>query len=157
MRISGPRAGSIALVAAAMTLGACTGTGAGGDTTSTMPTTQVTAPPTTPLPPTSTETTQPPEPLPTNSQDYAAAAFEAWVAGDEAQLGRLLTPEASTQLDEINADPAADWEFTRCEGAAGSSYCEWLGPDGTLTFCVGNEAASAGEEHAVSEVIVAGG
>src|SRR5690606_19494876 len=139
-------------------LGACN-TGAGGDTTSTLPSTTATtsAPTTSVATTTPSETTAPAEPLPTNPADYATAAFEAWVAGGDAQLDRLLTPEALETLREIDADRSADWEFGRCEGAAGSSYCNWVGPDGTLTFRVANEAASTGREQAITEALVTGG
>lgn len=97
------------------------------------------------------------EPLPTNAADYATAAFEAWMADDEEMLGRLLTEESLEALRSITFDPGADWEFDRCEGAAGSSYCTWTGPDGSLSFRVGNQAAAAGEERAITEALVAGG
>ena len=73
----------------------------------------------------------------------------------------LLTEKNGTSMPDlkvyVNADPSADWEFSRCEGAAGSSYCEWIGPDGALTFRVANEAAANGEDHAIAEVITTGG
>src|SRR5690606_13070881 len=103
------------------------------------------------------ETTPEPEPLPTVPDEYASAAFDAWVTGDDAVLERMLAPEALEDLRQVNADPSADWEFSRCEGAACSSYCEWIGPDGALTFRVANEAASNGEDHAIAEVITTGG
>lgn len=97
------------------------------------------------------------QPLPTNAADYATAAFEAWRAYDEAMLARLLTEESLEALRSLTFDPGADWEFERCEGAAGSSYCKWTGPDGSLSFRVGNEAAGAGQEQAITEVLLAGG
>src|SRR5690606_30614927 len=145
-----------ALLAVLAVASACTGT-SGEDTTvpSVMPPTS--APTTTTVASTPPETTPEPEPLPTVPDEYASAAFDAWVAGDDAVLERMLAPEALEDLRQVNADPSADWEFSRCEGAAGSSYCEWIGPDGALTFRVVNEAAANGEDHAIAEVITTGG
>jgi len=145
-----------ALLAVLAVASACTGT-SGEDTTvpSVMPPTS--APTTTTVASTPPETTPEPEPLPTVPDEYASAAFDAWVAGDDAVLERMLAPEALEDLRQVNADPSADWEFSRCEGAAGSSYCEWIGPDGALTFRVANEAAANGEDHAIAEVITTGG
>src|SRR5690606_36093290 len=106
-------------------------------------TTQETSAPTTSPDTSSTETTSaettptdtgstdsPSDPLPTNAADYATVAFDAWTAGDRDLLARLFTEQALQALDELSVDPAGDWEFVRCEGAAGSSYCSWMGPDG---------------------------
>lgn len=146
-----------ALLAVLAVASACTGT-SGEDTTvpSVMPPTSAPTTTTT-VASTPPETTPEPEPLPTVPDEYASAAFDAWVAGDDAVLERMLAPEALEDLRQVNADPSADWEFSRCEGAAGSSYCEWIGPDGALTFRVANEAASNGEDHAIAEVITTGG
>lgn len=164
-----------AAILATVFVGACTGAADDPTTTSDTTseptaTTQETSAPTTSPDTSSTETTSaettptdtgstdsPSDPLPTNAADYATVAFDAWTAGDRDLLARLFTEQALQALDELSVDPAGDWEFVRCEGAAGSSYCSWMGPDGTLTFRVGNEAASAGEERAITEVILAGG
>lgn len=150
------------VLSAVVMVGACSGTGATDDSTST---TAGTPPPTESLSvPTSSavisvpsETLPEAQPLPTNAADYATAAFEAWRSGDGDMLTRLLTGEALEALRAITVDPGAAWEFERCEGAAGSSYCTWMGPDGSLSFRVGNEAAGAGQEQAIIEVLVAGG
>lgn len=145
-----------ALLAVLAVASACTGT-SGEDTTVPSVRPPTSAPTTTTVASTPPETTPEPEPLPTVPDEYASAAFDAWVAGDDAVLERMLAPEALEDLRQVNADPSADWEFSRCEGAAGSSYCEWIGPDGALTFRVANEAAANGEDHAIAEVITTGG
>lgn len=146
---------------------ACSGAGIADDPTSTA----AGSPPTTESPsvPTSAAVTTAPsdtaapttvpesEPLPTNAADYAAAAFEAWMGSNQDLLARLMTEESLATLRSITFETGAAWEFERCEGAAGSSYCTWSGPDGTLSFRVANQAAAAGEERAITEVIVAGG
>lgn len=100
---------------------------------------------------TSTTTTTLAASLPKNAQDYATAAFDAWVAGDTALLDRLVVDEALETLDL--ADPSADWQFQRCEGAAGSVYCTWESEEAMLTFRVGSEAVAGGEEDAILEVL----
>lgn len=151
---------------------ACSGTGMTGDPTSTSagtsPSTESSSVPTSsavttvpsdtvPSDTVPSETLPEAEPLPTNAADYAAAAFEAWTADDEDMLARLLTEESLEELRNMTFDPGADWEFERCEGAAGSSYCTWTGPDGSLSFRVGDQAAAAGAEQAITEALVAGG
>ncbi|HSJ35516.1 MAG TPA: hypothetical protein VLB85_10730 [Acidimicrobiia bacterium] len=155
------------VLSVAVIVGACSGTGTTDEPT---PTSAGTSPPTesSSVPTSSALTTVPSdsvpsetlpeaEPLPTNAAAYAAAAFEAWRADDEEMLGRLLTEESLEALRNITFDPGADWEFDRCEGAAGSSYCTWTGPDGSLSFRVGNQAVAAGEEQAITEALVTGG
>lgn len=107
--------------------------------------------------PTQSATTEAETPLPRNAQDYAMAALEAWMAGDQVMLARLVNDAARQRLDEGSLDPAADWVFQACEGAAGSTFCTWEGPDGTLTFRVANEAAGLGKDGAVVETLIAGG
>ena len=93
-------------------------------------------------------------PLPTDAQDYAQALIDAWQAGDRAAAERLVRdPDEVDDLfdeDDLTGDPV----FAVCEGAAGSSYCTWNGTGYDIVVRVANEAASAGQEGAISEVDV---
>jgi hypothetical protein len=85
-------------------------------------------------------------------EEYARAAFDAWVHGDQTRLEELATPSV---VDLLTARPwSADegWgDQTSCEGAAGSSYCTRRATSVQLTLRVGNELASQGAPHAVVE------
>lgn len=93
-------------------------------------------------------------PLPTDAQDYAQALIDAWQAGDRAAAERLVRdPDEVDDIfdeDDLTGDPV----FAVCEGAAGSSYCTWNGTGYDILVRVANEAASAGQEGAISEVDV---
>lgn len=88
--------------------------------------------------------------LPRDPNGYAAAAFLAWQQGDDATLELLTSPAALAVLTAH--DPGTgQWTGPVSEGAAGSSYCTWNGPEGQLVLRVANEAASTGQPHAVHE------
>ena len=170
-----------ALAAAALTasalLGAC-GSSGGSDAndSSTMATTSspstptvtvtVTATATSSLPfptlskpgkpgkPNTTMSTPPPakDPLviPDTPQAYAQAFVGAWVDRDRPRAAKLGTATAvdTTFASTVRTAPT----FTRCEGAAGSSYCTWEGDEYTMTLRVGNAMVAQREEQAVQEV-----
>ncbi|MDQ1103351.1 hypothetical protein QE364_001627 [Nocardioides zeae] len=101
-----------------------------------------------------TSAAAPTGPLPTDAQEYAQALIDAWQAGDRAAAERLVRdPDEVDDLfdeDDLTGDPV----FAMCEGAAGSSYCTWNGTGYDIVVRVANEAASAGQEGAISEVDV---
>jgi hypothetical protein len=88
--------------------------------------------------------------LPRDPNGYATAAFLAWQQGDDATLERLTSPAALAVLT-ARAPGTGDWTGPICEGAAGSSYCTWNGPEDQIVLRVANEAASTGQAHAVHE------
>jgi hypothetical protein len=138
---------------------ASTTTAGPASTTSAAPTT--TAEPTTttagPTTTTSAATSMPPtsvtEPAsrPDVPADYAQAAFDAWQAGDDGTLRDLTSDDAYAAL--VGRPPSADDGFgdPKCEGAAGSTYCRWVGTTEALVLRVGNEAASRGQSGALME------
>lgn len=80
---------------------------------------------------------------PTEPAAYAEAAFEAWRQGDQLRLRSLATDPAYAVLTNRPAAAADDWAMPpTCEGAAGSTYCQWVGARETLTLRIGNEAAT---------------
>lgn len=93
-------------------------------------------------------TTAPPMVLPTDPNAYAVAAFEAWQQGDRATLELLTSPGALAVL-EAHPPGTAEWSGPVYEGAAGSTYCTWTGPEEQLILRIANEAASTGQAHAV--------
>jgi len=156
-------------------LSACGPSGGAGSTASTSSTTStpppatvtvtttVTAPPTAtrPVPTTPVRPTIDPSPttpppgrdapaIPRSAQDYGIAFVTAWVKGDRARLTQLGTGSAVKAASAARVDTAP--RFERCEGAAGSSYCTWVGDEYTLRLRVLNETASLGQPHAVTEV-----
>jgi hypothetical protein len=89
--------------------------------------------------------------------EYARAAFDAWRHGEGAALVDLSDPEVAQLLlaRDVREDESWAADPTRCEGAAGSTYCTWTSTEAQLTLRVGNEAAAAGAPHAVSEAAFA--
>jgi hypothetical protein len=103
-------------------------------------------------PPPATATTAPaPSGMPAGPNDYAVAAFTAWQQGNLAALAELAEPEVVGFL--AAADPGdGNWGAPRFEGAAGSTYATWTRPEIEFVVRVGNEMASTGQPHAVSQV-----
>ena len=165
-----------ALVAVLLTAcGPSNGTGSSGSASSTTQppatvtvTTTVTAPPTAtrpvptrPVPTTPVRPTIDPSPttpppgkdapaIPRSAQDYGIAFVTAWVKGDRARVTQLGTESAVKDAFATRVDTAP--RFQRCEGAAGSSYCTWVGDEYTVQLRILNETASLGQLHAVTEV-----
>jgi hypothetical protein len=81
----------------------------------------------------------------------------AWEQGDQDRALELGTSAAVDTIFAYDSGGAGGWSFVQCEGAAGSSYCTFnAGGDPTIVVRVGNEAASQGAPHAVTEVQVQG-
>lgn len=152
---------------AASALAACSGNSdddAGSPVTETVTVTETPSESTTSSAP--TETTEPPtegsstpaDPndaeIPTEPQAYAQALIDAWLAGDRATAEALVAdPDDAEELfdeDDVTGVP----EFSRCEGAAGSTYCTWTGTGYEIVIRVGNEAVSLGELGAITDVEV---
>ncbi|MPZ24420.1 MAG: hypothetical protein GEU28_13005 [Dehalococcoidia bacterium] len=88
---------------------------------------------------------------PTVPAQYAEAAFNAWLQGDEGTLTDLVTVPPADLL--LARDPGTDvWDGPPlCEGAAGSTYCTWASDSSQLLLRVANEVASQGQPNAVTE------
>ena len=92
-------------------------------------------------------------PLAHDPQTYADELVRAWGKRFTAYVERLATAEAAGVLAAHDDLVGSSWTRTACEGAAGSSYCTYTADGGTkLVVRVGNEAATQGQEHAVTEV-----
>jgi hypothetical protein len=112
------------------------------------PTTASTVAPTITAAPTPSVTVEPaPSGLPDDPNAYAVAAFEAWQEGDLATLAELAAPSVTEFLTA--ASPDDGWDDPRFEGAAGSTYATWGGPDGDLVLRVANQYATVGDPHAL--------
>lgn len=119
---------------------------------STTPTDAGTTPSTTPS--SDAGSPAPAGPLPTDAQAYAQALITAWQADDRTSAARLVRD--ADELDDLfgEDDLTGVPAFAMCEGAAGSSYCTWNGTGYDIVVRVANEAASAGQEGAITEVDV---
>ncbi len=98
---------------------------------------------------------KPPSPAPvsypTTPKTYAEAVIAAWKAKNMSKLADLATPLVSEQLMEIPGPPNMNWSFVMCDGAAGSSYCQFSNTDGhKVTLRLTNE--TIGKAHAVVDV-----
>jgi hypothetical protein len=83
-------------------------------------------------------------------QDYASAAFGAWLDGDLAGLDHYAAGAVVDLLAARAPEDASGWTGPVCEGAAGSSYCTWSRAETRVTLRVANEAASQGRPDAVT-------
>jgi hypothetical protein len=90
------------------------------------------------------------QPIPSTSQSYAQDFVAAWARQDRARLDELGSPAAVTAASARRATTAPS--LTRCEGAAGSSYCTFTGSDYSMIVRVLNEMASQAQPHAVIEL-----
>jgi hypothetical protein len=131
-----------------------TGTGSTGSTepgtTASTPSTETTV-----LVPDSSPVSTPADliPLAHDPQDYADELVRAWGKRFTAYVDRLAAPDAAAVLAAHDDLEGSSWTRSACEGAAGSSYCTYTADGGTqLVVRVGNEAASQGQERAVTEV-----
>lgn len=108
----------------------------------------------TPAPSAVTQPTAKPEPAPENpttARKYAEAVVSAWQQDKIDVLGDLATPGVQEQIIEIPGPIDMDWTFTRCDGAAGSSYCLFTNAVGdVLILRISNSLL--GQAHAATEV-----
>ena len=92
--------------------------------------------------------------LPDNAEDWAIATFQAWKVESDTALLELMTEEAYDQLvtERYQVDDGWD-EQPQCDGAAGSTYCQFVTGSGdeALILRISNQAVDAGEP-AVIEV-----
>ena len=87
---------------------------------------------------------------PGTAQGYAEAVLQAWRIRQFTRLTDLASPEVLTQL-QTTANIETDWSFVNCQGAAGSSYCQYVNGDGdSATLRLDNQLL--GRAHAATEV-----
>src|SRR5262245_3488918 len=67
---------------------------------------------------------------PTDAQAYAEAILSAWRLHQLTRLGDLTTALVQEQIIEIPGPPNMNWTYHRCDGTAGSSYCEFFNANG---------------------------
>jgi hypothetical protein len=92
-----------------------------------------------------------PATYPSDSRAYAEAVIAAWKAKNWTRVADLANAEVQEQLMEIPGPPNMNWTFVMCDGAMGSSYCQFTNADGhKVTLRVINE--KRGQAHAVTEV-----
>ncbi|GIH03213.1 hypothetical protein Rhe02_12800 [Rhizocola hellebori] len=135
-------------------------TGCGGQATPSAAPTAVTTLGEQALPPTASPSptkaspkpsTPAPVTYPSEAKAYAEAVIAAWKAKNLARLADLASAQIQEQLMEIPGPPNMDWTYLMCDGAMGSSYCQFTNTDGhKVTVRVLNE--KVGQAHAVSEV-----
>jgi hypothetical protein len=87
---------------------------------------------------------------PATAQAYGEAVLQAWRLKQYTRLTDLAAPEALTQL-QTTGNIETDWSLVNCQGAAGSSYCQYLNSDGdSATLRLDNQRL--GRAHAATEV-----
>ena len=91
--------------------------------------------------PTAVATTAAPASYPSSARAYAEAILAAWSAKKLDRLGLLTSAEVQEQLIEIPGPIDTHWHYSRCDGAAGSSYCVFFNnPGDMITLRVANAA-----------------
>jgi hypothetical protein len=108
-----------------------TTTSSSTSTTTTSTTTTVPATTTSPstAPPTAPPTTPTTAPA-ANATQCAQLLFAAWAKGSEPLAPACAPPE---QVQTLFSQPyVGPYTGPACEGAAGSLYCTWIGPDGVV-------------------------
>lgn len=106
-------------------------------------TTTTTPPPSVPATTTTSAPTTTVPSVPGNASDYIHATFDAWVAGDRTAAARVAEPAAVDTLFARTWTQADSWTFTRCEGAAGSVFCIWQRPGEELLIKAPNTSGGA--------------
>jgi hypothetical protein len=87
---------------------------------------------------------------PATAQAYAEAVLQSWRLKQFTRLTDLTSPEVLTQL-QTTGNIETDWSLVNCQGAAGSSYCQYLNSDGdSVTLRLDNQRL--GQARAATEV-----
>jgi hypothetical protein len=69
----------------------------------------------------------------------AGKLYDAWKANDPATAHTVATNTAVAQMFASPWKASTGWFFSTCQGAAGSTYCNWLtGREGRMTLRVDN-------------------
>jgi len=106
--------------------------------------------------PSGTPTSTPPPPPPAASypktaRAYAEAILTAWRQKQNNRLADLTNAQVHEQIVEIPGPPNMTWTYVQCDGAAGSSYCEFYNNAGDdIVLRLINE--QLGKAHAAIEV-----
>jgi hypothetical protein len=88
---------------------------------------------------------------PSTARAYAEAVIGAWKGKNQSRLADLTNEQVHEQLIEIPGPPNMSWTYLQCDGAMGSTYCQFTNADGhKLTLRVTNE--KLGKVHAITEV-----
>lgn len=97
-------------------------------------------------------TAPPPAPAyPSSAKAYAQAILAAWPS-NVTKLGTLTSPLVQEQILEIPGPINQNWHYSRCDGAAGSSYCVFFNdPGDAITLKISNSLL--GKAHAGVEVL----
>lgn len=94
--------------------------------------------------------------IPATPEDYALAAFDAWLAGETASLETLVAPDVLVVLEEHPVTDPDGWANAGCDAATGQLSCAFESDSGeVLVMLVDLQAASAGRPGAVVEAQLA--
>lgn len=89
--------------------------------------------------------------FPKTARAYAESVLAAWKQHQLEWLGDLTTPQVQEQIIEIPGPPNQSWTYHTCNGAAGSTFCEFFNANGdAIVLRVTNSLL--GKAHAVAGV-----
>lgn len=88
--------------------------------------------------------------VPGEPSAYAGAAFDAWAAGDTAELSILAAAPVVDLLETRPWTAQDDWSAEpQCESAEGTTTCAWTAGGTTLTLSIDDAAVASGLPRAV--------
>lgn len=88
---------------------------------------------------------------PSDAKAYAEAVLAAWKNGDATTLAALTSSGVPAKYTGLSPQPNKTWHYSRCEGAAGSSYCIFFNDNGDkITVRLTNQ--TLGAAHANSDM-----
>jgi len=120
-----------------------TGTGQGGFGT---------GEPVEPVEPSPTTGAPVPTGYPKDARGYAQGAITAWANGWKDRLEQLSGPGVAPTFLNLGARPDSQWQYHRCEGAAGAQYCTFRDTTGNqLQLRITTQLL--GKPHALAEVV----
>jgi hypothetical protein len=97
--------------------------------------------------------------FPASDEAYAAEALQAWNDGNDNRL-KLLTQAqwTSAQIDALGLTRGSGWTFQVCQGAMGSTYCQFGSGGHIIAFRFSNlvpqpvPTKGAGAQHRITDI-----
>jgi hypothetical protein len=90
---------------------------------------------------------------PDDVEAYAKETLDAWAGDDASWLGALTSAATYDDVIDLLASVNDEWDFHRCDGTAGSSYCSFINDNGDV-FSLRISHALLGQAHAAIDALL---